>query len=82
MHNMIVEVRKDDYLYDGAGGLRGFEELDHIHMQWSQREESSSRRASAIREMETTEDHSRLKAALGQYIILIVPDLIGDSEEG
>lgn len=68
MHNMIVELRKDNYFFDGAGGLRGVVSSQIIPIHWNDLDATTTSRTTAIQSMRSSSDHARLKNALGRYI--------------
>lgn len=74
IHNMIVEVRKDDYMCNGVGSLRGMSIGDVSKTAWRDRDEESTRRDSVARSMRSTEDQYLLKNSLGQYISSLVEE--------
>lgn len=44
MHNMIVEIRMDECVYDGAGGLRDFTTEDYVRTFWEESTEETTYR--------------------------------------
>lgn len=49
MQNMVIKVRKDDYVYDVFGVLRGIQEYYIIPTSWRDHDDANTGRATAVR---------------------------------
>lgn len=68
MHNMIVQVSKDEYVFDGAGNLRGMTEANLVTTLWEDRQAATTARPSIISSMRSMNDQDRLKRSLARHI--------------
>lgn len=74
MHNTIIELRRGDFVFDGAVGIRGVVSIQSVTIKLGDLDADTTARGSLIQSMWLNSDQIRLKNIQGMHIVCIVEE--------